>query len=165
MNSLIVHESGLLTTVQDLGRDHLGPLGVSPSGAADALSLRIGNRLAGNDESAAALEMTLVGGAFTFTHDAVVSLAGSDFAATLDGASLAMWESHRVAAGALLRFAATRSGARCYLCVQGGIDVPLFLGSASTHLLTGLGGFRGRSLQRGDAVAIGNAATPFCKRR
>jgi biotin-dependent carboxylase-like uncharacterized protein len=165
MNSLVVHEPGQLTTVQDLGRDGFGPLGVSSSGAADALSLRLGNRLVGNPENAAALEMTFVGGSFSFTHDAVIALSGSDFAATLDGAPLTNWESHHIPPGASLRLAAARTAARCYLCVQGGIGVPLFLGSASTHLLTGLGGFQGRPLRRGDTLAIGDAATAFCKRR
>jgi antagonist of KipI len=165
MNSLIVHEPGLLTTVQDLGRDGFGPLGVSPSGAADSLSLRMGNLLVGNREDAAALEMTLVGGVFTFTNDALVGLAGSDFAASLDGAPLAMWESRTIPAGVSLQFSATRSGARCYLCVKGGIDIPLFLGSASTHLLSGMGGFHGRALRRGDALDISEAGASSGKRR
>ncbi len=77
-----VQAPGLLTTVQDLGREGFGPMGVSASGAADAISLRIGNRLVGNAESAAGLEMTLLGGSFLFPEGAVVALTGSDFGAT-----------------------------------------------------------------------------------
>jgi antagonist of KipI len=165
MNTIEVQEPGLLTTVQDLGREGFGPIGVSPSGAADALSLRLGNRLVGNDDNTAALEMTLVGGAFLFKPDAVIALAGSDFGATLDSAPVPLWESIQAPPGALLRFGATRSGARCYLCVRGGIAVEPFLGSASTHLLSGLGGFAGRPLRRGDVLRIGAAAASFCQRR
>ena len=91
MSVIEVQAPGLLTTVQDLGREGFGPLGVSPSGAADAISLRIGNRLVGNAEGAAALEMTLLGGTFNFPEGAVLALAGSDFGATLDGKPVEMW--------------------------------------------------------------------------
>jgi antagonist of KipI len=165
MNTIEVVEPGLLTTVQDLGREGFGPLGVSASGAADALSLRLGNRLVGNDEGAAALEMTLVGGTFRFPHAATIALAGSDFAAILDGMPIALWQSFEARADALLRLGATRSGARCYLCVHGGIAVERVLGSASTHLLSGLGGFAGRALRRGDVLRIGPASAPFRARR
>lgn len=155
MSTIEVVAPGLLTTVQDLGREGFGPLGVSPSGAADAVSLRVGNRLAGNPEGAAALEMTLLGGTFAFPQGAMVALAGSDFGATLADAPVAPWSSIKVPAGGLLRVGPTRSGARCYLCVSGGIDEPLFLGSASTHLLSGLGGHEGRALRKGDVLRIG----------
>lgn len=161
MTQIQVQSPGLLTTVQDLGREGFGPLGVSPSGAADAISLRVGNRLVGNPESAAGLEMTLLGGTFTFSRAAVIALTGSDFAATLDGAPVALWTSSDVKAGQTLRVGSTRSGARCYLCVQGGIAVKPFLGSASTHLLSGLGGYQGRALRKGDVLQIGSSAAPF----
>jgi antagonist of KipI len=165
MSSIEVQEPGLLTTVQDLGREGFGPLGVSPSGAADLVSLRLGNRLVSNEENSAALEMTLVGGAYRFKQPAVIGLTGSDFGATLDGAPIPMWEPVQARAGAFLRIGATRSGARCYLCVQGGIAVAPVLGSASTHLLSGLGGFAGRALKRGDVLPIGPASGPFSERR
>jgi len=155
---------GLMTTVQDLGREGFGAMGVSPAGAADPVSLRIGNRLLGNVEGAAALEATLVGGAFRFGVDTWVALTGSDFAATLDNAPLANWAVHRVAKGQVLRMESTRSGARCYLCVSGGIDVPRTLGSASTHVLSGLGGFKGRALRRGDVLQLGPRRSPPARR-
>src|SRR5712664_2514334 len=113
MRIIQVQSPGLLTTVQDLGREGFGPLGVSPSGAADPISLRIGNRLVANPESAAALEMTLLGGAFLFPQ-ATIALTGSDFGATLDGAHLDFWKSTEVAPGQTLRVGSTQSGARCY---------------------------------------------------
>ena len=164
MNTIEVQAPGLFTTVQDLGREGFGPMGVSPSGAADAVSLRLGNRLVGNAEGAAALEMTLVGGAFLFPQGAVIALSGSDFGATLDGAPVGLWASAEVRPKQTLRLGPTRSGARCYLCVQGGIAVEPFLGSASTHVLSGLGGFEGRALRRGDVLRIGPGGGPFQRR-
>jgi len=161
MSEIHVLSPGLLTTVQDSGREGFGPMGVSPSGAADAVALRIGNRLAGNAEGAAGLEMTLLGGAFQFSQDATVALTGSDFGATLDGVPVAEWTSFQAKPGQTLRLGPTRSGARCYLCVQGGIVVKPFLGSASTHLLSGLGGHLGRALRKGDVLKIGAAKGAF----
>lgn len=163
MSGILVQAPGLFTTVQDLGREGFGPMGVSASGAADALSLRVGNRLAGNPEGAAALEMTLVGGAFTFERAAVFAVAGADFGPSLDGISLAMWTSAQAQEGQTLVLGHSHSGARSYLCVQGGIAVEPFLGSASTHVLSGLGGFEGRALRKGDRLEIGTAHSLFRK--
>src|SRR5271155_2515979 len=93
MSVIEVRAPGLLTTVQDLGREGYGPMGVSASGAADPVALRIGNRLAGNGEGAAALEMTLLGGTVVFPERAVVALTGSEFGATLDDEPVEMWKS------------------------------------------------------------------------
>ncbi len=164
MNVIRVQTPGLLTTVQDLGREGFGPLGISPSGAADPVSLRLGNRLVGNIESAAGLEMTLLGGTFLFPDRTIVALTGSDFGVTLDGAAVDPGTSIEVGPDQTLRLAATRSGARCYLCVRGGIAVKPFLDSASTHVLSGLGGFEGRPLRKGDVLRIRPATKPFRKR-
>ena len=164
MKVIQVQAPGLLTTVQDLGREGFGPMGVSPSGAADAISLRIGNRLVGNKEGAAGLEMTLLGGRFAFPEGATLALTGSDFGATLDAVPMQPWTSVEVKRGQMLNVGPTRSGARCYLCVQGGIEVTPLLGSASTHLLSGLGGYEGRALRKGDVLKIGDAGGP-CRKR
>jgi biotin-dependent carboxylase-like uncharacterized protein len=165
MGVIEVQEPGLFTTVQDLGREGFGPLGVSASGAADAISLRLGNRLVGNAEGSAGLEMTLLGGTFFFPEGALLALAGSDFGATLDGKPVELWSSFEAQAGQALRLGPTRSGARCYLCMAGGIDLKSFLGSASTHILSGLGGYEGRALRKGDTVKIGVASGVTRKRR
>jgi antagonist of KipI len=159
-----VLQPGMFTTVQDLGREGFGPMGVSPSGAADAVSLRLGNLLVGNSSGAAGLEMTLLGGTFLFPEGAAVALAGSDFGATLDGVAAEVWTPVEVRPGQTLQVGATRSGARCYLCVCGGIAVEPFLGSASTHALSGLGGFAGRALQKDDVLAIGKRGRRSSKR-
>jgi antagonist of KipI len=156
-----VRSPGLFTTVQDLGREGFGPLGVSASGAADPIALRLGNRLVGNAEGRPALEMTLLGGAYLFRAPALFVLAGSQFDAALDGASVAVWQAHEAKARQTLRVGPTHSGARCYLCVRGGFEVPAFLGSASTHILSGLGGFHGRALRKGDLLPFGKPDADF----
>jgi antagonist of KipI len=110
------------------------------------------------------LEMTLIGGTFRFPQRAVIALTGSNFGATLDDAPVGLWTSVEVHPGQTLRLGPTRSGARCYLSVQGGIIVKPFLGSASTHLLSGLGGHNGRALSKGDVLHIGPAIDAFRKR-
>lgn len=161
MGLIEVRAPGLLTTVQDLGREGFGPVGVSPSGAADPIALRLGNRLVGNAPGAAALEMTLLGGTFVFSEAATIALTGADFGATLDGVAVPLWTSIEVRSAQALCASATRSGARCYLCVGGGIDVKPFLGSSSTHLLSGLGGHQGRALRKGDVLRVGAAQASF----
>jgi antagonist of KipI len=165
MSTIQVQTPGLQTSVQDLGRNGFGPVGVSPSGAADPVSLRLGNRLVGNAESAAGLEMMLLGGTFVFPEGATLALTGSDFGAALDDTRVELGESVEVRPGQTLRLGPTNSGARCYLCAQGGIVVTPFLGSASTHILSGLGGFEGRALRKGDALRIGPATALFRKRK
>jgi antagonist of KipI len=148
-----VARAGLLSSVQDLGRFGYAHLGVSASGAADALALRAGNLLVGNAENAPAIEMTLSGGAFEFEGETVAALTGADF-----DADAPLWTPFTVPAGGVVRCGAARSGARCYLCVRGGVEAPPVLGSASTHLFTGLGGLEGRALRRGDVLRVGDRA-------
>ncbi len=150
MSAIRVVTPGFLTTVQDLGRFGHAHLGISASGAADALAVRAGNLLVGNAENAPALEMTLLGGEFEFEGAAVIALTGSDF-----GADFPLWTPIPMKAGQKLRLGGTKTGARAYLCVRGGIDAPLTLGSASAHLLTGVGG---GPLKKGDTLRIGEAA-------
>ena len=150
MSRIHVLAPGFLTTVQDLGRFGYAHFGISASGAADPLALRAGNLLVGNDENAPALEMTLTGGEFAFDGSAVISVTGSDFASCVP-----MWRPVEIRNGEIVRFGPARGGARCYLSVRGGLDVPLVMGSASVHLMTGVGG---RPLRRGDALPIGDRA-------
>jgi antagonist of KipI len=141
---------GFLTTVQDLGRFGYAHFGISASGAADPVALRAGNLLVGNAENAPALEMTLTGGEFAFDGGAVISVTGSEFVS-----SVPMWQPVEIHNSEVVRFGPSRSGARCYLSVRGGLDVPLIMGSASVHVMTGLGG---RPLRRGDVLPIGDRA-------
>jgi len=148
---------GLLTTVQDLGRPGLGDLGVPAGGAADAHALRLGNLLLGNEEGAAAFEATLVGPEVLFEEAALVVLAGAPFGACLDGAPLPAWEAVEVPAGGRLAVGRAVSGARGYVCVKGGFDVPPVLGSRATDVATGFGGLDGRPLRAGDRLSVGPA--------
>src|SRR5689334_20624827 len=144
MTALHIVAPGFLTTVQDLGRFGWAHFGISASGAADALALRAGNLLVGNAENAPALEMTLSGGEFFFEDRAVIAVTGSDF-----GAGLPLWTPLDVCPGQTLRFGASKSGARAYLAVRGGFDAPHVMGSASVHVMTGVGG---RPLRKGDSL-------------
>ena len=165
MSSLLVESAGLQTTVQDLGRPGFGPEGVSASGAADPVALRLGNLLVENQPGVAGLELTLVGGSFVFPDGAVIALTGADLGATVNGRPLEMWASHTLESGTKLMFGATRNFARGYLAIAGGIQVDPFLGSASTHVLSGLGGFEGRALRKGDRLRIGKASKKVRRRR
>ncbi len=164
MGNLRVHAPGGLASIQDLGRFGHAASGVSASGAADPWSLRVGNLLVGNGTNHAAIELTLVGGSFEVDAPAVVAVTGSDFPGVLVDRSgeerpLPRWTALAVGPGETIRLGPTRSGARCYLCVRGGIETARVLGSRSTHLLTGIGGHCGRALRAGDELAIGADAS------
>jgi biotin-dependent carboxylase-like uncharacterized protein len=148
---------GPLSTVQDLGRPGLAALGVGVSGAADRRSLRLANRLAGNPEGAAAIELTLGGLRVRFARDVRVALAGApcEVFAGERRRLLAMDTAERVASGEELRVGSPSAGVRTYLAVAGGIAVEPVLGSRSTDTLAGLGPAR---LARGDVLPIGSAA-------
>ena len=92
-------------------------------------------------------------------------MTGADFGATIDGRAVEMWRAHTIARGGVLAFGATRNFARSYLTVAGGIQVAPFLGSAATHLLSGLGGLEGRALRRGDVLRLGKRAAKIPKGR
>ena len=145
---------GLQTTVQDLGRCGFSHLGVSASGPADSISARIGNRLVGNHDNCAVLEMTLLGGTFEFVRDCTIALAGADLATTLDGIPVPLYETVDVGSGATLRCGSAVKGARCYLAIGGGFEIRAVLGSASTHVTSGIGGIEGRALIRGDILRV-----------
>ncbi|PXY29823.1 allophanate hydrolase [Prauserella coralliicola] len=155
MSGLIVHTGGLYTTVQDTGRDGYYEIGMPPSGAMDQFSYRAANLLVGNPEGAAALEATYIGPELEFTDDRLVAVTGADVPVTLGGEPVKPWETIPVKAGDVLSFAMITGGARLYVAVSGGIGVPDYLGSRSTYMLTGLGGFEGRKLADGDRLPLG----------
>lgn len=154
--SIHVIKQGMQTTVQDLGRLNYAHLGISATGAADSFSLQIGNKLVGNNSGDAALEFTLTGGEIEFTSDSCIAITGSEFDSTIDSRSVPSWTGINIKNGQVLIIKNTLGGARCYVSVSGGIDVPEFLNSRSTHLMTGLGGFKGRALQKGDVINTGD---------
>lgn len=152
-----VKSQGLLSTIQDAGRFGCAHVGISPAGAADPIALRIANRLVCNEENTAALEMTLVGVTLEFSEPCNIALAGAGCDCRLGDKTVPMWEALAVPGGGVLTCGPLGSGARTYLAVQGGLDVPSVLGSASTDLQGHFGGFEGRALKRGDVLRIGRA--------
>ena len=152
-----VIQSGLLTTVQDLGRYGYQQYGVPVSGAMDDYALRIANLLAGNNEGEACLEMTLLGPQLQVLADTVVAITGADLSPMLNNSSIPMWEAVVVGQGDTLSFPCPRRGCRSYLAVVGGIDVPRVMGSSSTYIKSHIGGFEGRALRAGDYLKGGRA--------
>src|SRR5271166_1535487 len=149
-----VAKPGFFTTVQDLGRYGYAHLGISPAGAADSLSLRLSNLLVGNEENAPALEMTLLGASLEFEESAVVAITGASCECKAGTDVMPANTAVELPAGAVLRCGSMPTGARCYLAVQGGFDVPLVMGSASTHVGGRFGGLHGRRLQSGDVLQV-----------
>ena len=152
-----INQPGLLTTVQDTGRFGEYAIGMPPSGAMDVFSYQVGNYLVGNEEGSAGLEITYFGPELEFTEDAVIAITGAEMPPKINGQEASTWETIKVEAGDVLSFDYLKNGARSYLAVAGGIDVPEFLGSRSTYTLIGLGGHEGRALQEGDELKIGEA--------
>jgi biotin-dependent carboxylase-like uncharacterized protein len=158
-----VVKPGLSTTVQDLGREGYYHLGIPPSGALDQYALRAANQLVGNPQHAAALECTLVAPELEFLDDSLVAVCGALMMPSVDGETQPHATAFVVKSGQTLRLSFPQGGARAYLAVAGGIDVPLVLGSRSTYTLGALGGFQGRCLKAGDLLPSGapsSAARP-----
>lgn len=153
--AIFVKDPGFSTTIQDLGRYGYAHLGISPAGAADALSFRIANLLAGNEENAPALEMTLIGATLQFEEQATIAITGAECEIEHNGQLSSAGRAIQVLAGSIVKCGRMIRGARAYLAVRGGIDVRLVMGSASTFLSAKTGGFEGRSLRRGDRLHVG----------
>ena len=156
---LFVEKPGMFTTVQDLGRYGYQLQGVPVAGAMDGPALRLGNILLGNSEGAAALEITVLGPVLRVEGEGCVVVTGAEAGVTRNGAALETWRVHRVRDGDTLAFAAPSSGSRAYLCVSGGIDVPVVMGSRSTYTRGRFGGHEGRALEGGDALDTGTPNT------
>ena len=161
--TLEVLQPGTHTTVQDWpGRLGFWHVGVPPSGPMDALAFRLGNRLLGNPDDAAALELTVTGPTLKFGCDALIALSGAAMRAELDGVGVEFWRVLPVRAGSVLRFGAIELGAgqRSYLAIRGGFDLPLYMGSRATFTLGQFGGHAGRTLRSGDVLRIRADAPP-----
>mgnify|MGYP002067041855 CR=1 FL=1 len=150
--SLLVTKSGLLTTIQDLGRYGAQKYGVVVGGAMDSFALRMANLLVGNEEGEAGLEITMVGPDLTFDSSVLISLCGGDLSPTLNGIPLPLWRTVYAPKGSRLQFGRLMQGCRTYLAVEGGLDVPLQMNSRSTYLRAGIGGYHGRALRVGDVI-------------
>jgi urea carboxylase len=162
-----VLEGGIATTVQDYpGRVGMMSQGLFPAGPMDHFAFRVANLLVGNEEGAAALEVTLGGLAVRFGREATVAVCGAEADVTLDGDAVPLWESRRIGAGTELRIGISEGpGFRQYVAVSGGVDVPLFFGSRSTYTMGALGGHEGRALQAGDRLPLGEGDDADAPRR
>ena len=147
--------AGFLTSVQDLGRTGFRELGVSLGGALDPHGLRVANLLAGNDESAAGLEITFGGLRLRFADERIVVWCGGEFKARIGSTSLDAGHPALVRAGEECSIESPALGCRAWLAISGGIDVPLVLGSRSADLRAGFGGVNGRPLRDGEEFPFG----------
>jgi len=153
--ALVVIKPGMLTTIQDLGRWGYQAEGVPVAGPMDPCAHRLANALVGNAWGAATLEITFIGPELEFEDERIVAVVGASFDITVDGRLVPANAPFMVAAGSRLRVGQRRRGARAYLAVRGGLDVPIVLGSRATHLVSAMGGLNGRPLRAGDRVPLG----------
>lgn len=147
-----VIKPGLQTTVQDLGRYGYQQFGVSPSGAMDTYSLIVANLLVGNKIDEAGLEASFTGPTIEAQSDMVMSICGGDFSPTVDGQAVGLWRSFLIKKGQVLSVGQCKQGARTYIAIAGGINVPSVLQSKSTLLNGSFGGYEGRALKKGDTL-------------
>lgn len=154
--TITIIKPGFFSTIQDEGRFSQQQYGIIVSGAMDPLSYKIGNILL-QQGMEASIEITLVGPTLRFDVDAVIALTGADFSPLLNDEPCPMWRPVAVKAGSILKCQAAKNGARGYIGVKQGIQVPTVLGSHSTYLKAKFGGFEGRPLQKGDVLPISSS--------
>ena len=156
--ALEVLGGGMLTTVQDLGRYGYQRYGVPVAGAMDPFALQVANALVGNSLDEAALEITIVGPTLRATASCLIAVTGADLSFRVNGRPLPLWMAVFVRRGWIIEFGERERGCRAYLAVAGGVDVPPIMGSKSTYLRGGFGGFQGRALKEGDLIPLGQTA-------
>ncbi len=147
-------QGGMLTTVQDMGRIGYRQYGISLSGVMDSRSAALANALVGNPEGEAVLEMTLLGPTIQFSRDTRIALTGGAMPVRCGEISIPMYTEYLVKAQETVVFGSMTSGCRSYLAVGGGMDLNPVMGSYSTYLKGGIGGFQGRTLAKGDVIAL-----------
>ncbi|MEQ1645906.1 MAG: biotin-dependent carboxyltransferase family protein [Pyrinomonadaceae bacterium] len=154
-----IEKSGILTTVQDLGRYGYRRMGINPSGVMDHCATRLINILVGNVENEAVIEMHFPAARIVFEADAIFALGGADFDADIDGVSIDTWRPILALKGSTLSFGGRSIGHRAYLTLCGGIEQEKCLGSSSTNLSAGFGGVEGRKLTAGDKIRFRRTET------
>jgi antagonist of KipI len=156
--SILIQKSGMLTTVQDLGRLGSRRFGINPGGVMDPAAARLINEMLGNKEGEAVLEMHFPAPQIVFEKEAVAAIGGADFLPNLDGEPPQTWQVFRAKRGSILTFAGKGSGNRAYLAIKGGFEIERWLGSSSTNLIAGRGGFSGRRLEAQDRIDFRSSA-------
>lgn len=159
--SISIIKPGLLDTLQDLGRYGYSRLGINPGGVMDRYAAQSANMLVGNDIREAVIEIHFPGAQLLFEQNAMISITGADFCATLNDERIPLWHPVVVRKNAVLHFPGLQYGARCYLAVHGGFCAGKWLNSYSTHLKAGAGGFKGRKLEKGDEIPFRESSIYF----
>jgi biotin-dependent carboxylase-like uncharacterized protein len=154
MSIIKIKNPGPLTTVQDKGRYGYQKYGMPVAGVMDAFSYKMANLLVGNEENEAVLEFTFQGPKIEFKENSIIAITGADAQPCINDRQVSMWESLYVEKGSTLSFSGLKSGFRGYISFKSGIKVPEVMGSKSTYLRGGLGGFAGRKLEKGDSIEI-----------
>ncbi len=151
---MIIEKPGLLSTIQDLGRNGYKRYGVITSGAMDQLAHRIANMLVLNGEKEETVEMTMIGPEIRFQEDAVIAITGGNLSPSINGHDVKMYRPITVRDGDVLSFGRAVSGIRSYLAVHGGFSIERVMQSGSTYLKAGIGGYKGRALKKGDELRL-----------
>lgn len=157
--TVTILKPGLATSIQDQGRQGYYHLGIPPSGAMHQYSYTAANLLVGNPVDAAVLECTLMAPELKFNTDALVAITGAKLIAKIDGQEAPTNQTLSIKAGSILSFGFMTLGARAYIAFNGGIDVPVVLGSRSFYSLGSLGGLGGKKLEAGDELPLGSASS------
>lgn len=152
--SITVLKSGLLTSIQDLGRNQYQKYGIIVSGAMDTFSLRLSNILVGNDEGEAVIEITLLGPSLIIDKGMLISITGANLSPTIDGMEVPMNRPIYLHKKSVLKFGSCKFGCRSYLAVAGGYKIEEVMKSKSTYIRAGIGGFKGRALKKEDSIEI-----------
>jgi antagonist of KipI len=150
--SLTVIKAGISDTMQDGGRYGYQHLGINAGGAMDRYSAQVVNMLVGNETNEAVIEMHFPAAAYLFQQEAIIAIGGADFVPSINGEEIPLWHPVVISRNSILQFQNIKKGAQCYIGVRGGFDIPKWLNSYSTHLKAGVGGFHGRTLQKGDTI-------------
>lgn len=150
--SLLIKKEGLLSTIQDAGRNNFRRFGINPNGAMDKTAARLINILLGNDETEAVIEMHFPAPEIVFEEDTIFAIGGAAFGAKLNDEEIENWRIYFAKSGNVLKFTGKIFGNRCYLAVKGGFKIENWLGSASTNLTAEIGGLNGEKLKTGDRI-------------
>lgn len=149
-----VLKAGMLTTVQDLGRNGYQSQGFSVAGVMDVRSFKIANLLLDNPENEAVLEFTLIGPTLQFTSDTIIAITGGDFQPTVNGKPVEMYTAVYMKRGDILKFGSARTGSRGYIAFSSYLDIPVVMGSRCTNLKSKIGGYKGRKLKDEDYIGF-----------
>ena len=149
-----VLKAGMLTTVQDLGRNGYQSQGFSVAGVMDVRSFKIANLLLDNPENEAVLEFTLIGPTLQFTSDTIIAITGGDFQPTVNGEPAPMYTALYMKRGDILKFGSARTGSRGYIAFSSYLDIPVVMGSRCTNLKSKIGGYKGRKLKDEDYIGF-----------